>query len=223
MGETILKLTPFIIGSAVVPVQIMIIILLLNNPRQGISRAISLFAGMATIRIIQGILFGFILSNGPGDKDEKSLVVSTLLLVLGILLLINAYKLWCNEVDPDEPPPRWMVTLDTITPLKVFLMGAGLVLISGKFWVFTLGAIGVIEESQLGQPTSTITFLFYILLAQSLLLLAILFRILIPEKSQTTLGNISSWLTRYNRSIVLVVSLVFGLFFLIQGANGLLQ
>jgi len=98
-----------------------------------------------------------------------------------------------------------------------------LVLISGKFWVFTLSAIGVIEEAQLGQPSSTITFLLFVLLAQSLLLLAILIRVIVPKQSKAILETSSAWLTRYNRPIVLVVSLVFGLLFLFQGASGLLS
>lgn len=149
--------------------------------------------------------------------------MSTLLLVLGIFLLITAYKQWRNEDDPDGPPSKWMVMLDTLTPLKAFGMGAGLVLISGKFWVFTLSAIGVIEEAQLGQPSSMAAFLLFVLLAQSLLLLAIIVRIVLPGQSKSILESISVWLTRYNRPIVLAVSLVFGLLFFVQGVSGLLQ
>lgn len=223
MAETIIKLTPFIIGSAVVPLQVMMIILLLNSPRQGLAKAICLVAGMTTIRLMQGVIFGLILSPEPGETSGKSSVVSTLLLVLGILLLITAYKQLRSEDDPDGPPPKWMVMLDTLTPLKAFGMGASLVLISGKFWVFTLSAIGVIEEAQLGQPSSTVAFLFFILLAQSLLLLAIIVRATIPGQSKSILEAISAWLTRYNRPIVIVVSLVFGLLFFVQGASGMLR
>lgn len=222
MGEVIVKLTPFIIGSAVVPLQVMMIILLLNSPRQGLAKAIALVVGMTTIRLLQGVLFGLILSPESGSEG-KSPVVSMLLIVLGILLLITAYKQWRNENDSDDPPPRWMVMLDTLTPLKAFAMGAGLVLISGKFWVFTLSAIGVIEEAQLGQPSSTVAFLLFVLLAQSLLLLAIIIRVIIPKQSKSMLEGISAWLTRYNRPIVIIVSLVFGLLFLYQGASGLLK
>jgi hypothetical protein len=221
MGETIIKIMPFIIGSAVVPLQIMMVILLLNSPKQGLTKAIFLAGGMTAVRLLQGVIFGLILS--PGDTSGKSPVVSTLLLVLGILLLITAYKQWRNENDADDPPPKWMVMLDTLTPHKAFEMGAGLVLISGKFWVFTLSAIGVIEEADLGQPSSTVAFLLFVLLAQSLLLLAILVRVIIPERSMSILETISAWLTRYNRPIVLTVSLVFGLLFFVQGASGLLQ
>jgi hypothetical protein len=223
VGSTIIKLTPFIIGSAVVPLQIMMIILLLNSPKQGLAKAIFLVGGMTAVRLLQGVIFGLILSPSSVGANGKSPVVSTLLMVLGILLLITAYKQWRNEDDADSPPPKWLVMLDTLTPLKALGMGAVLVLISGKFWVFTLSAIGVIEEAQLGQPSSTVAFLLFILLAQSLLLLAILVRVIIPEQSKSILETISAWLTRYNRPIVLVVSLVFGLLFFIQGASGLMQ
>ena len=223
MGEIIIRLTPFIIGSAVVPLQIMMVILLLNSPRQGLAKAICLVGGMTTIRLLQGVIFGLILSPSSGETSGKSPVVSTLLMVLGILLLITAYKQWRNEDDPDSPPPKWLVMLDSLTLLQGFGMGAGLVLISGKFWVFTLSAIGIIEEAQLGQPSSTVAFLLFILLAQSLLILAIIVRVIIPGQSKSILETISFRLTRYNRPIVVAVSLVFGIVFFIQGISGLLH
>ena len=223
MGEIIIRLTPFIIGSAVVPLQIMMVILLLNSPRQGLAKAICLVAGMTAIRLLQGVIFGLILSPKPGETSGKSPVVSTLLVILGILLLITAYKQWRNEDDPDSPPPKWLVMLDNLTLLQAFGMGAGLVLISGKFWVFTLSAIGIIEEAQLGQPSSTVAFLLFVLLAQSLLILAIIVRFIIPGQSKSILETISFWLTRYNRPIVVAVSLVFGIVFFIQGISGLLH
>lgn len=222
MGEVIVKLIPFIIGSAVVPLQIMMIIVLLGSPSQGLLKATFLFLGMTVVRLLQGVFFGLVLSPIAGEGGGKSPVVSALLMILGILLLITAYKQWRNEDDPDGPPPKWMTMLDSLTPLKAFGMGAGLVLISGKFWVFTLSAIGLIEEAQLGQPSSSLAFLLFILLAQSLLLMIILVRLFIPAKSRSLLENISVWLSKYNRPIVMTVSLVFGLLFLIQGVTGLL-
>jgi hypothetical protein len=223
MGETILKLTPFIIGSAVVPLQLMMIILLLNCPRQGLAKAICLVAGMTAIRLLQGIILGLILAPSSQDSSGKSPVVSTLLLVLGILLLITAYRQWRNEDDPDGPPPKWLSMLDSLSPIKTFGLGMGLVLISGKFWVFTMSVIGVIEEAQLGQPSSSVAFLLFVLLAQSLLLIAISVRVIIPEQSKIIMETISVWLNKYNRTIMMVVSFVFGLLFLVQGVSGLLK
>lgn len=222
MGEVIIKLLPFIIGSAVVPLQIMMVILLLSSRNRGLAKAIFMVAGMTVIRLLQGVVFGLIFAPSAGEASGKSSLVSTLLMVLGILLLITAYKQWRGEDDPDGPPPKWVTTLDSITPLKAFGLGAGLVLISGKFWVFTLSAIGVIEEAQLGQTLSIVAFLLFLILAQSLLLLIILTRLVVPGRSKSMMESISVWLTRLNRPIIVTVSLIFGLLFFYQGVSGLL-
>jgi hypothetical protein len=227
MGSVILSLLPLIIGSALVPIQIIIDILLLKNPRQGLLKATAYVGGMTTLRLLQGLIFGLILttsvSSSTSSASEKGPIVSTLLLVLGLLLLVTAYKQWRKDDDPDAPPPKWLTMIDSITPLKAFGLGFGLLLIGGKFWVFTLGAIGMIGQAQLGQPSSTLVYLLFVFLAESLLLIPIFIRIILPKKSTSLLQQASAWLTRYNRSIVIAVSLIFGLLFLYQGASGLLQ
>ena len=227
MGNVIVSLVPFILGSAIVPIQIIITILLLKNPKQGLLKASAYLAGMTTLRLLQGLIFGLILTNSASasstESGGKGPVVSTLLLVLGILLLVTAYKQWRKEDDPDGPPPKWLTMIDSLTPLKAFGIGFGLLLIGGKFWVFTLSAIGIIGAAQLGQPASTIAYLLFVLLAESLILLPILIRLIVPKQSKGLLDATSAWLARYNRPIVIVISLVFGLLFLYQGASGLLQ
>ena len=225
MGPVIFSLLPLIIGSALVPVQIIIDILLLKSTEQGVLKASAFVAGMTVTRLLQGLIFGLILTGGASataeDSSGKGPIVSILLLLLGIFLLITAYKQWHRDDDPDAPPPKWLAMIDSVTPLKAFGIGFGLMLIGAKFWVFTLTAIAVIGEAQLGQPDSTITYLLFVLLAQSLLLLPILIRVILPAQSKSLLDSISAWLTRYNRPIVIAVSLVFGLLFLYQGASGL--
>ena len=227
MASLFVSLIPFIIGSALVPIQIIIDILLLKSPKQGLLKASAYVGGMTTLRLLQGLIFGLILANSAAATAEesggKSPVVLTLLVVLGILLLIAAYKQWRKEDDPDGPPPKWLTMIDSLTPMKAFGIGFGLLLVGGKFWVFTLGAIGLIGQAQLGQPSSTIAYLLFVLLAEVLLLLPVFIRIIVPKQSKRLLEQASAWLTRYNRQIVMLVSLVFGLLFLYQGISGLLN
>jgi len=67
--------------------------------------------------------------------------------VIGILLLITAVKQWRKEDDPDAPPPKWMATISGLSTAKALGMGALLVAIAAKQWVFTLSAIGVHRSS----------------------------------------------------------------------------
>ena len=219
MDSLIVALLPNIIGSALVPVQNIINILLLRNPKQGLLKAVAYVSGMTVVRLLQGVVFGLIFRTESGG--EKSPVALTLKLVLGILLLITAYKQWRSEDDPDAPPPKWMTMLDGLTPIKAFGMGMGMLLLSGKMWVFTLSAISIIDAWQLGLSSAAVAYLIFLLLAQSLLLLALLFRVVLPKKSMVVLGQASEWLARNNRPITIAVALVFGLLFFYQGASGL--
>ena len=226
MASTLISLLPLIIGSAVVPIQIVLVLLMLTSEEQPVSKALGFVGGMTAVRIVQGILFGFIFrgsANASEGSDGSGWVVSTLLTVLGILLLTTAWRSWSGEEDPDAPPPKWLTMTDHMSPLTAIGLGAGLVLISPKMWVFTLGAIGEIGDAVLGQPASTLAYLLFVLLAQSLLLIPIVVRLLVPDRSDALLTATSDWLEKYNKAIVIAVSLVFGLFFLYGGISGFFQ
>ncbi|WAL60848.1 GAP family protein [Thermocoleostomius sinensis] len=225
MNSIFISLLPYIIGSAAVPLQIIIELLLLKSPDRGLLKAINYVAGMTVTRLLQGLVFGLVFAESVALADSsegKNPIISTLLLVLGILLLVAAYKKWQKQTDPDDPPPKWLTMLDSATPSTAFKIGFTLPLIGVKLWVFTLSALATIAAAQLGQPSSTIAFLYFILLAEALLLLPILFRILLPTQSEIILSNLSDWLTDNQRPITITVSLIFGLLFLQSGLRGLL-
>jgi hypothetical protein len=225
MGPLLISLLPYIIGSAIVPVQIIIGLLLLKSPNQGLFKAIAYVAGMTITRLFQGLIFGWILSESSSLVEEtngKNPIIATLLLVLGIFLLIAAYKKWRGEVDPDEPQPKRLTMIDKLTPFMAFGIGLGLPLVAAKLWLFTLTALATIAAAPLDRQSSILAYLLFILLAQSLLLLPILARILIPKRSKYLLTQLSDWLSQNNRSITIGVSLIFGVFFLQSGIRGLL-
>ena len=176
---------------------------------------------MTAVRLIQGFVFGFIMVgvSNTSDSSKHNAITSTLLLVIGIMLLITAYRQWRHEDDPDAPPPKWLTMIETITPVKAFGVGFALVAIAPKLWVFTLNAIAVIGEAQLGRPDSITAFLVFVLLAQSLILLLILMRIIVPGQATKVLNGLTGWLTKHNRVLMITISLVFGLYFLVKAIN----
>ena len=218
MNSIFVSLLPFIIGGALVPVQIIIVILLLTGEKRGPLKAVAFVLGMTLARLAQGFLFQLIITGGSGDPADANpnlgAIKSTLLLVLGLLLLTTAWKKWIKEPDPDAPPPKWLTMLDGLTPLRALLFGAGFILIAVKLWVFTLGALSVIDGAQLGIRETFLVFLGYILLAQSLLIIPILIRLILPNRAKVWLKSFGGWLAKHNARIVMGVALVFGLLFL---------
>ena len=141
MGAVYVEMLPLILGAALLPVWIIIVLMLLSGDR-GVVKGAAFVAGVTLVRLVQGVLFGFVFSGGGTAQTDAGATVfkSTLLLVLGIILLITAYKKWSKAPDPDAPPPKLFESLAGMSPLKAFGMGALLVLVAVKLWVFTLGA-----------------------------------------------------------------------------------
>lgn len=217
-------LAPLIIGSALVPIQIVVTILLVRSPH-GVRTAGAWVAGMATFKLIQGLLFGFVFGSSTLESDEApqgpGIAVSVLLLVVAIIFYVTALKQLLAKSDPDAPPPSWMTMLDSLRPGKAFLLGMGMMAIGAKFWVFTLGAVGAISDAQLEVALAVATFVLFVLLTQLVNIAVLAVDVLAPHRSEGLLGAASAWLSTNNRIIMIVLGLVFGSWFLIKSLSGL--
>ena len=215
----LIYLLPLIVGAAVLPMWIIATLLLLRS-EGGVVKAAGFAAGAMTVRVSQGILFGYVFDAAASGGGSK-LIASTLLLVVGILLLITAIRTWRTEDGPDAPPPRWMATLGSLPPLKTFGIGALLMGISIKQWVFTLAAIAVVDEAKLGPARSILAYLAFVLAAQSLVLAPTIGSAIAPARSAAILEVLQSWLERHSRTITTAASAIFGSWFLWKGITGL--
>lgn len=223
MGDVFVTLLPVIAGATLVPVYPIVVLLLLQSQR-GLGKALAFVTGAVAVRLVQGILFGFVFGAAaeayPDGGSEA--IASTLLLIVGILLLIGAYKKWRKEADPDEPTPQWMATIGGLSGLKAVGTGALFLAVSVKQWVFTLAAIDVILGAGLGTTTSIAAYLLYTAATQVLVLLPILLVAVAPQGSAQPLTAAQLWLERNNRVILVTASLVFGLWFFYKGISGLM-
>ena len=213
-------LVPLIIGSAVVPVQIVLTIMLL---RTSLRTAAAWVAGMAAVRLVQGILFGFVFTEIGATSAEsggQSLIASSLLLAFALLFYVTAIRQLFSPKDEDAPPPKWASKLGSMSSGPAFGFGAGYVAISPKFWVFTLGAIGAIDDAQLGASSAVLTFVAFVALALSINLAILGYAAVSPSGSAVALERFAAWLNGNNRVIKIVLGVVFGTWFLIKALSG---
>jgi hypothetical protein len=211
MGYVIVDLFPLIVGAAVMPLYSIAVLLLLQS-KGGLLKAIAFVFDGVAVRLVQGILFGFVIGRACQANSEPGpkLIVSTLLLIVGILLLVTAFKQWRKQDDPDAPTPQWMSAVRGFSALRALGAGGLFPLIAVKQWVFTLSAIGVIGEAGLGGKASVGVYLFFVLATQTLVLGPILAYTVAPHWAAKPLETTRAWLERNNRAIVIVMSLVIG-------------
>ncbi len=216
------SLIPLILGSALEPIEIGITIMLLGTPSH-LRAASAWIAGHGSTRLLQGLIFGTILHWGAHSADSNRShhwIVSTVLLVVALLFLVTAARELFSDDDPNVPPPKWMTMLMSATPAKAFFIGVGVITVSVKAWVFTLAAISVIGNADLGRVANVVSYGVFVLLAMSANLLIIGMAALFGERSRSLLDRTLRWLQEHNRPIMIVVGLVFGIWFGIKALHG---
>jgi Sap, sulfolipid-1-addressing protein len=225
MAQVIVSLLPLVIGASFgAPMWVVMTVLLLRG-EEGTTKAAAFASGAMTIRVLQGIFFGyvFISALSAGGELGVHFMASTMLLMVGVLLLATVVKTMLKEEDPDAPPPRWMAILNRVTAPKAFGMGAVLMVIGIKQWVFTLSAIAVIDEAQLGLGKSVLAYLLFAFAAQSLVIVPIVLSALARNQSGKSLERLLRVLQLHGREITIVASLIFGVWFIMKGVSGLME
>jgi hypothetical protein len=212
-------LLPLVIGSMLMPAWILLVLSLLKS-EQGRVRSVAFVGGVTAVRLLQGITFNSVISVADVTRktSELEIIVSTLQLVIGILMWAAALRQVYAQDEPDALIAKWMTLVTVLTPFRAFGLGALLVATSARAWLFTLAAIGVIGEAELGAAQSIVAFLLYVLGAQLLLVLSIFVGLWAPE----LFGALANWLQARDRPITIAVSLAVGGFFLWRGASGLI-
>lgn len=223
MSDAIVNLLPVLTAAALVPIYPIVALILLQS-ENGLKKAIALMTGGVSLRLLQGILFGFVFGRVAEEYPEEGpeILVSTLLLVIGIMLLIKAYTTWNKEDDPETSFPQWMNAVTGVSIIRAATIGALYVLVSPKQWVFTQSALGIIIEAALGKPAAIGLYLLFVAGTQILVLVPILMIAITPQQAAQPLQAAYDWLARHNRTILIVVSLIFGVWFTFKGINGML-
>ncbi len=223
MSDVFVDLIPLILGATLAPVFPIIVLLLLQSER-GLGKAIAFVVGAVTVRLLQGVLFGLVFRSAVEAESAAGLqlIAPTLLTVVGVLLLVAGVKKVRKEDDGEDSEPKWMSRLSDLTVLKAAGGGALIMLVAVKQWVFTLSALAVIEEAQPGLTAGVALYLLFVVATQALVLPPIIAFAVAPEQSAKPLTAAQGWLQRHNRVIMIVVSFVFGAWFLFKGVSGLL-
>jgi threonine/homoserine/homoserine lactone efflux protein len=215
MAELWTTLLPLAIGSALIPIEIALTIVLLRGPG-GVRKALAWVGGMTVVRLVQLVVLGSVIRVAVDDGEQgTSIAEGAVLLVVGVLFLVVAARKATNQPDEDAPPPGWMTILDGASIGRAFVMGAGLIAVNPKLWAFTIAAIGAIGDAQLDGPASIAAFLVFVIVAQSVHLTAIAVTALGPDRAKVVLDSLNVWLVRYSRTLLIGLSMVFGVWLLL--------
>ena len=216
MSDPLPGLIVLAIGGSVAPPLLLLTILFLGSrrplPNAG-ALALGYFATCAVVGVSGLILFGEAGSAVSAVGRVISTTVGALLVVLGIRSLLGS-------PDPDASPPGWMESINSISLPKAFGVGMALFPLQIKNLAIFVACLNLIIASSLS-PRSSIAALGLVLLVFAIPVLALIgLSATVPQRASTILESLRTWMGKHNRSITVVLCLVFGAFFLVGSLWG---
>ena len=216
MSDSLPGLIVLAIGGSIAPPLLLLTILFLGSQRplpNASALALGYFTTCAVIGISGLLLFG-------GAESTVSTVGRVISATVGALLIVLGLRSLLDTTDPDASSPRWMESINYMSPPRAFGFGMALFPLQVKNLAIFVACLNLIIASSL-TPQDSIVALGLVLAVFAIPVLVLIgLYAAVPQLASTMLGSLQTWMGKNNRTITVVLCLVFGTFFLGRGLLG---
>ncbi|WP_406327687.1 GAP family protein [Streptomyces sp. NBC_00203] len=213
MGQVLGDVLGFAAAVAISPLPIIAMILVLATPRGRLNGLLFAAGWVLGLSALGGVVLAIVGPDGSSADSQPATWVGGLKIVLGVLLVLFGARQWRRRpADASEAQlPKWMATIDRLTPLKVFGLAVALVALNAKNAPLTIAAGASIASAGLPVGQQIASLAIFVLIG-SLGLLAPLGVFLVGgERAKTTLGGWKDWAAQHNVAVMAVLFFVLGL------------
>ena len=212
MADSFGQILPLAIGVAISPVPIIGVIVMLATPRarsNGPGFLLGWVLGLALVGT-----FVLVVSGGAGADagDQPADWTNVLKLVLGLLLLVFAFRQWHGRPREGEEAtmPGWMQSVDRFTTGRSVALGVALSAVNPKNFILTAGAAAVIAETGYSATSQAVALIAFVVIASLGVGIPVAIYFFMGDRSERILGDLKSWMTAHNAAIMTVLLLVIG-------------
>ena len=224
MGGAIGEMLPLAIGIAISPLAIVAVILILTTPRARTNGPAFLGGWLLALAVVGGVALVATDAAESADSSGPRTIVAVLKIVLGVVLLVLAWRGFRSRPKPgeDAPLPKWMAALDRFTPGRSLAVGALFGGVKPKNLILAAAAAAGIAGSGLGGAQQVVVLLLLILVASIGIIAPVAIYFLMgEEKAARVLDGWKTWLQANNSAVMIVLFVVFGVVLLGKGIGGL--
>jgi hypothetical protein len=129
-------------------------------------------------------------------------------IAIGVALVLIAVRQRRRMGKPRTPkkPPKWQTGLDNMSPLYAIALAP-----LTQPWGLVAAGVAVITEAKLTSWESYVALFLFCLVATALYIALEVYAGFRPERAQEFLGRIRTWIDTHTDQVIIVVSLVLGL------------
>jgi hypothetical protein len=211
------------IGVVISPVPIIAVILMLITPKAR-SNGLAFLAGWVLgLAVVGGIILIIANTAGIAESSGPSKTVSAIKLVLGLLLLLAAFRQWRKRPKAGEeaPLPKWMKALDGFTPGKALAAGALLSGVNPKNLILNATAAAGIAQAGLSGAQQAVALIVLVAVGSLGIIAPVGVYLGMGDKAGHVLDGWKTWLAANNATVMVVLFLVFGVSLVGKGIGGL--
>jgi hypothetical protein len=212
MGAAIGQSLPVAIGVLISPLPIVAVVLMLVSARAKVNATAFLvgwFLSIGLVTILVAVLAG---SAVPSD-DGPPAWAAWVKIVLGLLLLLVAWRQWGGRPRPGvEPPaPRWMAAIERFTPLQACGLAALLGAVNPKNLLLVVSGGAAIATAAPGDTTTQVVAgIVFAVVASIGVSVPIVIYLSMGSRAAALLDDLKTWMIQHNAVIMAVLLLVIG-------------
>ena len=220
MGQGISEVLTFAIGVAISPLPIIAVIVMLFSRRAKANGPAFLVGWVLALAVVSTVVYVLSHDGNVATNSTASDSVSWGKIVLGVVLLGAARRNWRKRpaagAEPEEP--KWLATVDTLSPAKAFGLGVLLAGVNPKNLILTAGAAaGLAQVPGLTTTDAIVAIAVFVAVASITILVPVLYTLVGGERARTTLESAKAWLSVHNAAVMGVLFLVFGVDLIAKG------
>jgi Sap, sulfolipid-1-addressing protein len=223
MGNAFAEIVPLAIGVAISPIPIIAVILMLFSQRARVNGPAFLVGWIVGLTLVTGIVVA--LSTAAGSSSGgTSTFASVLKVVLGALLVFIGFRQWQSRPMPGDPPkapPKWMATIDSISPGKALGFGLLLSAVNPKNLTLAAGAGISIGQAGLDTTGAIVLIVVFVALGSLSILVPVLYSLFGGEPARARLDGLRTWLGENSATVMSVLLFVIGIVLASKGLGGL--
>jgi threonine/homoserine/homoserine lactone efflux protein len=201
-----LLLIALVITLEPIPLTAFILILLSKGgTRKGAAFIFGWLLSLAVVVTLTVLVTG---NKPPKPNTAPSLAALAVKIAIGVALVLIAVRQRRRMGKPRTPkkPPKWQTGLDNMSPLYAIALAP-----LTQPWGLVAAGVAVITEAKLTSWESYVALFLFCLVATALYIALEVYAGFRPERAQEFLGRIRTWIDTHTDQVIIVVSLVLGL------------
>ncbi|MBD5785645.1 GAP family protein [Cellulosimicrobium terreum] len=212
MGAAIGQSLPVALGVMISPLPIVAVVLMLSSAKgraNAFAFLLGWFVAVGGVALVVALLAG----SSTDDDGAPPAWSAWVKIVLGLLLLLVAFRQWQGRPrgDAEPPTPKWMQAVDGFTPVKAVGLAVLLGAINPKNLLLVVSGGATIAAAAAGDTSAqVVAAIVFALVASVGVAIPVVIYVSMGSRAATLLDALKSWLIHNNAVVMAVLLLVIG-------------